>query len=149
MKLIWIILAILYVLSPVDLIPEALLGSWGWLEDLVLLFFVWNYLRGGGNPLGMFRYGRQRPSGRETGTGPDSGRRASHEQPDGNQAPRDPYEVLGVSRESSPEEIKTAYRELAAKYHPDKVQHLGHEFQQLAERRFKEIQDAYRRISMP
>jgi DnaJ-class molecular chaperone len=54
--------------------------------------------------------------------------------------------VLGISRSASPDEIKGAYRELANRYHPDKVAHLGEEFQQMAEERFKEIQEAYQEL---
>ena len=45
-----------------------------------------------------------------------------------------------------PEEIKNAYKQLANKYHPDKVLHLGEEFKKMAEERFKEIQEAYREL---
>ena len=59
----------------------------------------------------------------------------------------DPYAALGVARDAPAGEIKHAYRELANKYHPDKVSHLGEEFRLLAEKRFKEIQAAYQQLS--
>ena len=55
----------------------------------------------------------------------------------------DPYTILEILPGASSEDIKSAYRRLAGKYHPDKVQHLGEEFQKLAEDRFKKIQQAY------
>lgn len=56
----------------------------------------------------------------------------------------DPYEVLGVSRNASKDEIKKAYRELAKKYHPDV--HTNNPLSDLAEEKFKEVQAAYDQI---
>ena len=52
--------------------------------------------------------------------------------------PRDPYETLGVSRSAAVEEIKTSYRKLAMKYHPDR-----NPGDAAAEESFKEISQAY------
>src|SRR4051812_10000385 len=51
---------------------------------------------------------------------------------------RDYYEILGLSRESQPEEVKKAYRKLAIQYHPDK-----NPGDKKAEERFKELSEAY------
>jgi molecular chaperone DnaJ len=59
-------------------------------------------------------------------------------------AKRDPYEVLGVARGASADEIKSAYRRLARRYHPD-VNPNDPE----AEEKFKEVGEAYSIISDP
>lgn len=56
---------------------------------------------------------------------------------------RDLYEVLGVSRNASADEIKRAYRKLAMQYHPDRNPEDG------AAERFKEVKDAYEILSDP
>ena len=53
------------------------------------------------------------------------------------------YATLGLENGASMDEIKKAYRKLSMKYHPDKVQHLGDEFQKIAETKMKEINAAY------
>ena len=56
----------------------------------------------------------------------------------------DYYQLLGVNRESSPDEIKKAYRKLALQYHPDKNPN-----DPSAEERFKQINQAYSVLSDP
>jgi DnaJ like chaperone protein len=53
------------------------------------------------------------------------------------------YAILGLSPGADFTEIKTAYRKLSMKYHPDKVGHLGDEFKEVAEEKMKEINNAY------
>lgn len=53
------------------------------------------------------------------------------------------YAVLGLEQGADAAEIKKAYRKLSMQYHPDKVRHLGAEFQKVAEEKMKEINAAY------
>ncbi len=57
---------------------------------------------------------------------------------------RDPYQVLGVSRDASEEEIKKAYKALSRRYHPDA--NINNPNKDQAEEMFKEIQQAYQQI---
>lgn len=58
---------------------------------------------------------------------------------------KDPYEVLGVSRTASDNEIKTAYRELVKKYHPDN--YANNPLADLASEKMKEVNEAYDSIT--
>jgi hypothetical protein len=149
MKFLLPLLAFLYAVCPYDLFPDFLVGL-GWIDDAIILFLLWWY---------FFVYRKRQDSH----DGSNEKNRESHSERSGEEgrgdaysqagyhsgeqeAEKTPYTVLGVEKNASREEIKKAYRKLAGKYHPDRVNHLGEEFKDLAERRFKEIQEAYQEL---
>jgi DnaJ domain/Protein of unknown function (DUF1232) len=133
MKWLAVVLVLLYALSPYDLFPD-LIAGWGWVDDIILMGLIWHL---------FFRRSRL-PSGQPApDENHDSEEAQDHSQRFASDQIRDPYEILGLSGGASQEDIRAAYRQLAAQYHPDKLAHLGEEFQTLAEQKFKVIQSAY------
>jgi len=130
------LLAFLYFVNPYDILPDFVTGP-GWIDDLGVLALAWwwtsrlkraDQTRRGSGARGK---NRQAPPG------------ADRQAEGGPFKDEDPYEILGIERDASKAEIKTAYKRLIARYHPDKVQHLGKEFQELAHQKFVAIQKAY------
>lgn len=56
------------------------------------------------------------------------------------------YQVLEISPDATETEIKKAYKSMAIKFHPDKVAHLGEDFQNKAKEKFQKIAEAYETI---
>lgn len=56
------------------------------------------------------------------------------------------YKILEITKTASIDEIKKAYRHMAKKYHPDKVEHLGEEHKKGAEMKFKQVLEAYEQL---
>ena len=82
--------------------------------------------------------------------GPGAGAQGSYRQ-GSHDAPRqpvgkDPYAVLGVTRDAHEREIKRAYRKLISQHHPDKLGDVPEELKRRAEERAREINAAYERI---
>ncbi|MEZ4873283.1 MAG: DnaJ domain-containing protein [Bdellovibrionales bacterium] len=61
----------------------------------------------------------------------------------GHSEKKDPYQILEIHSKANGTEIKRAYLRQMAKYHPDKVEHLGEELQVLAQQKTREIGWAY------
>lgn len=56
------------------------------------------------------------------------------------------YKILEVDKNATDEEVKKAYRRMANKFHPDKVSHLGEDFQKAANEKFQKVNEAYEKI---
>ena len=145
MRILIYIIVILYVISGFDIIPEWIVGPIGVIDDIIILGAVYWYFiyRPAKIRAKSERVYYQEGEGRRRESYQENQKRA---QTDKRFSKSDPYEVLGVRRQASIDDIRSAYRKLAAKYHPDKVVHLGDEFRTLAEQKFKEIQEAYQEL---
>ena len=141
-----LILCILYVLSPLDIFPD-FLGIPGRFDDLLVVVATLYYIYSGSGRIprtnrpgeeGDTRSGRRGRTGQRDAKGASSGKASERAE--------DPYGILGVDRSTEIEEIRHRYKEKLLQYHPDRVQHLGPEFEVVAERKTKEITAAYERI---
>lgn len=56
------------------------------------------------------------------------------------------YKVLEIDPDVSDDEVKKAFRKMAVRFHPDKVTHLGEEFQGVAKEKFQKVNEAYDKI---
>jgi len=139
MKILLSLLGLLYLISPYDLFPDIFMGV-GWIDDLIVIGLLWWYLY----VYRKRRYSYEGPDTQSRTYSRESGKEKTSQAEAAE--PKDPYTVLGVRKGASSKEIKEAYRHLANQYHPDKVLHLGNEFKELAEIRFKEIQAAYQEL---
>lgn len=60
--------------------------------------------------------------------------------------PDSAYKILEIDRSATDAEVKKAYREMAKKYHPDKLQHMDEAYQKGAQEKFTKVQEAYEQL---
>lgn len=129
----FLILAIFYILIPLDLIPDRI-GLVGRIDDFaVLLLIVWWFF------FKPFYDELKAKSSKNT-------KKPNENVSDKNTRNLSPYDVLGINEGATEAEIKSAYKILIKKYHPDLVNSMGSEIQEVAKRKTKEINEAYEQL---
>lgn len=126
--IIYLILAVIYFVVPFDFLPDHW-GRVGRLDDL-LFFFIIIYIF-------FFKPLIDEILNKKSQKRP--GQNAESEF----SGTRDPYSILGVSRNAGPEEIRNAYHEKIRQYHPDLVDKMGPEIQQVAREKTQLLNSAY------
>lgn len=109
-----------------------IMGQLGWTRQRME---SWFHTRAG------FGAGYENAGSAGQGAGAGFGGRTSG--PSENQKLKEAYDVLGVRPDTSLDEVKKRYRELAREHHPDRYAQMGEEMQKTATKRFQVIQEAY------
>ena len=131
-KIFSLIVWLLYLISPIDALPD-IFGPTGFIDDLAALAVLIWYL--------------SKKAKETTHKIPSQTSSTQNAEEHKEIKILSPYEVLGVSRNASKEEIDKAYRSKLKEYHPDKVHSLGGELQKLAKEKTREIVEAYEKLS--
>lgn len=137
LKTILIVVVILYVLIPWDVIPDRF-GPVGRIDDLAVLAYVLRYY--------LAKKSAAKHAGATQAQNAGSGKSQKFQPEPEDPQVFDPYQILGLERGATQAEIIAAYKREAAKYHPDKVSHLGQELQTLAHERMLLISRAYNEL---
>lgn len=138
LRLIFILLAVVYFLSPIDLIPDRM----GWvsrIDDLLVIVFLWWKYRQ------IKKHGRWSEAAYHKSQSRDSNSshagETKYKQEEAKQF--DPYDVLDLTPGATRGQLDATYRKLMTQYHPDKVAHLGPELREVAHEKSVEITRAY------
>jgi uncharacterized membrane protein YkvA (DUF1232 family) len=141
--------ALVYFVLPLDLVPDFLPGI-GFTDDLgvlvaaltTILAHVKREHRERARELLEWKWAADKTGNRSGAR--NSGERGADRQPRPEADPAARHAAtLGVEPDADPETIRAHYVDRVKKYHPDKVQHLGPEFQEMAEQKMKGINEAY------
>ncbi len=132
-----LILLIAYWIVPFDLFHDAV-PLLGWIDDTLLIGLLLYFIKFKRFP--RFFSNKKKNSKTENFKNDNSRSTSDFEQ-------QSPYYILGIRPHANQKEIKAAYRKAVQTFHPDKVSHLGPEFQELAKKKFIKIQEAYNMLA--